>query len=707
MTLRRAGGCLALIAALVCAVAAQGGVQADKQYQAALHKEMVDGDLRAAIEEYRVISARPGVARELAATALVRMAECFDKLGDPQARAMYERVVRYYGDQPIAADVRQRLASTGSAAEAAIVDGTSADDRASRTVWSSPNVDIFGGGIVSRDGRLLTFTDWTTGDLVLHDLASGGDRRLTDTASFADMSSQRYAGDSRISPDGRYVAYSWLNGERYDLRVLDLRSEGAPQPRVVYDNADVSYVQPFDWSPDGTRLAVQLRRTDGTGQIALVTVSSGALTPLKSFPWRDGSTNMFFSPDGRLLGYDLPSEDAPGERDVSVLAVDGSRDVLVTPHRRNDEMVGWSPDGTRLLFASDRTGSIQLWTQSVVGLESQGAARLVPSEFRGQPKGVTTAGDLYYLATTYEASPFRTTGFNFEDGGATGAPADPGEEFYSINEVAYADWSPDGQSLALNRRDRAGNVGMLVSVLNLDGRPVRHVRPQLNRGGFFRWRRDGTSFITAGADLRNRSGLFSVDAETGAATALVLSAEGESHVMPELSPAGAVLYYRHVTPSAVRIVARTLATGVERELIRRSRRGPSESANVLAGLQLSPDGEWIVTTVVDPVTSLRALVGVAVSSGQSRELMAGTTGPLEVLMWAPDSRSVFVRRRGPGGTPDVLRIPTADGEPMKVEWTLGDGTRDFRVHPDGGRMVFVQNGAARHSEVRVLPGLAR
>jgi len=703
MTFPRAGWCLALVVALVYAVAAQdGGAQGDKQFQAALHKEMVDGDLRSAIEEYQKVITRPGVARELAAAALVRMAECYDKLGDPLAHATYERVVREFGDQEVATDARLRLASTARVAGGRSNDGPSTDNRASRAVWSGPKVGLFPGGVVSRDGRLFPYTDWSTGDLVLHDLTNGRDRRLTDTASFARAPDLRYAGDSRISPDGRFIAYGWLNGKRYDLRVLDLRSPGTPEPRILYENPDVSYIQPFDWSPDGTRLAVQVQRTDRTGQIGLVTVSTGTFTLLKSFPWRDGSTNMFFPPDGRLLGYDLPSEDAPGERDVSVLAADGSRDVLVAPHRRNDEMVGWSLDGRRMLFASDRTGSVQLWSQSIEGHETRGTASVVPSEFRGQSKGITSGGDLYYLTTTYEGSPFRTASVDFEEGHAVGTPADPGEEFYSINEVAYADWSPDGTLLALNRRDRAGNVGMLVSVVNLDGRPVRHVRPQLNRGGFLRWRRDGASFIIAGGDLRNRGGLFSVDAESGVATALVLSPDGETHVAPELSPDGEVLYYRHVTPSAVRIVARSLATGIERELVRRS-----ESPNVLAGLHISPDGQYVVTGVADPRTNLRALLLVAVSSGASRELVSSVAGPLDVLMWAPDGRSVFVRRRGADNAPEVLRILVADGEPMKVEWALGHDTRDFRVHPDGRRVVYVRNNAPRHSELRVLPGIAR
>jgi hypothetical protein len=36
----------------------------------------------------------------------------------------------------------------------------------------------------------------------------------------------------------------------------------------------------------------------------------------------------------------MPADDAPGERDVFTIAADGSRETLITSHRKNDELVG-------------------------------------------------------------------------------------------------------------------------------------------------------------------------------------------------------------------------------------------------------------------------------------------------------------------------------------------------------------------------------
>src|SRR6185437_5386638 len=102
-------------------------------------------------------------------------------------------------------------------------------------------------------------------------------------------------------------------------------------------------------------------RTDRTAQIGLISVRDGSLRVLKSVDWR-GAKRLLFSPDGKYLGYDLPESDGSQQRDIFVMAIDGSREIPAVIHRGQDTMMGWSPDGKRLLFASDRTGSMDLWS---------------------------------------------------------------------------------------------------------------------------------------------------------------------------------------------------------------------------------------------------------------------------------------------------------------------------------------------------------
>jgi hypothetical protein len=79
--------------------------------EAAIHREIVMGDLRTAIEEYRQIMNLAGIPRPIAARALYQSGQCFEKSGRrPQARLAYLRLTKEFNDQPAVATLaRDRL----------------------------------------------------------------------------------------------------------------------------------------------------------------------------------------------------------------------------------------------------------------------------------------------------------------------------------------------------------------------------------------------------------------------------------------------------------------------------------------------------------------------------------------------------------------------------------------------------------------------
>jgi outer membrane protein assembly factor BamD (BamD/ComL family) len=90
---------------------AQKDEQAEVLMQAAHQKQLVEGQLEEAIQIYkRIVQEHPG-NRVVAAKALLEMGQCYEKLGNTEARKAYERLVRDYGDQnEAAAQARARLA---------------------------------------------------------------------------------------------------------------------------------------------------------------------------------------------------------------------------------------------------------------------------------------------------------------------------------------------------------------------------------------------------------------------------------------------------------------------------------------------------------------------------------------------------------------------------------------------------------------------
>ena len=121
---------------------------------------------------------------------------------------------------------------------------------------------------------------------------------------------------------------------------------------MKFSVSDVRFLGVRDWSPDGKWLAVGLARTDGTSQVGIASVADGSFTVLKSTDWR-GADRIAFSNDSKYIAYDLPASDATDQRDVFVLALDGSRETPCVVYNADDLVVGWSPDGKHLLFSSD------------------------------------------------------------------------------------------------------------------------------------------------------------------------------------------------------------------------------------------------------------------------------------------------------------------------------------------------------------------
>jgi hypothetical protein len=88
------------------------GVAAEWQLEAAIHREMVLGDLKGAMEAYRGILASPAKSKAVAAKALFQLGQCQEKLGQRAAAfSSYQQVVTEYGDQLDTASLaRARLA---------------------------------------------------------------------------------------------------------------------------------------------------------------------------------------------------------------------------------------------------------------------------------------------------------------------------------------------------------------------------------------------------------------------------------------------------------------------------------------------------------------------------------------------------------------------------------------------------------------------
>lgn len=712
MTLRakRTSIILALLTTFTLLAAAQTG-PVRVALESAKKKELVDGDLNAAIQQYKAVVSKYPRERAVVADALIHMAECYQKLGDAESRKIYEHVLRDYADQKDAASIaRARLGRTATSDRAAAM--------LSRQVWTLPAPVVLYGR-VSHDGRYLPYSDWSRkGDLFLHDLVSGSNREIVNKRS-SGFEFAEFGG--AFSPDNTQLAFGWFNNNYYEVRVAGL-SDGSAS-RVLFSNPEVPVVSPEDWSPDGKWLAVQLQRKDKTAQIGLVAVQDGTLRPLKSVDWR-GSTKLFFSPDGKYLAYDLPATLNSDRRDVFVLAVDGSREIPAVEHPSDDVVMGWSPDGRYLLFTSNRTGSPGLWALAFVDGKPLGTPLQIKADVSGTSMSLTKNGTLLTLThhsnfTGVSRSDIQVAQFDFDKGQFLPTPRSAVQAFTGANN--FPAWSVDGRYLAFLSTRSVEKGNRVIVIQSQETGELRELRPGLNiysGGPGPRWSPDGLSLAIQGTDPKGRQGIFRIDTTTGEASPIALGTRmpaggGESLSGPLWAPDGRKIYYSRLSSGGqwTAIVENDLASGNEKEITRRSGRFPMLDLSPDGKYFAAPDGDWFAGAPVEPGRNRNwSILLIPVNGAEPRELMRGESHGAGVLMWAPDNRSVFIYSTKDKATRqlEVWRIALDGTERRKLAvdvsfiGPLGNSDQQLHPHPDGKRVAFAAAEPAKPAEVWAL-----
>jgi len=344
------------LAALLFAgsIRAQQPRQPEIDLQAAIRTQTVDGDLNAAIEQYEAIASNYGETnRAVAADALIRMADAYQKQGDAKAQETYERVVREFAAQAqYVAQARARLSALDVGAELGRTP-TEATGPARRLVE-----DLLGGlrtlHVPTRDGRHITRFNDTVGSFELVELESGSVRQLTKPG--LDLTPFAVAGN-KLSPDGTLIAamlvevpYTENHGE---LRVFRVNEDGPGKTLSRWEEPEIA-PRFFAWSPDQSQLWIYILSPEGASQIASVNVSDGSTEVLKTMSWHNTTQVPSLSPDGRFLVYH-DADDRNAEPDIFILATDGSQEVrLENPAADRNPM--FAPDGSGFVFLSNRNG---------------------------------------------------------------------------------------------------------------------------------------------------------------------------------------------------------------------------------------------------------------------------------------------------------------------------------------------------------------
>jgi Tol biopolymer transport system component len=237
-----------------------------------------------------------------------------------------------------------------------------------------------------------------------------------------------------FAPDGRRLAYS-VQSIVSSLRSVPVSSSGEPTGAPSALTEDTTYVKDVSFSPDGHTLAYsnitlgagrELWVADANGTHPRQVLATGFQRPIGWFGREANKLALFYR--------------RPEGLDVRTLTLDDGRERRVTSLWPDANDVRVSPDATRVVFNSKRSGTINLWMQAFAG---------------GEPRQLT----------------------------------------FDKESMGFARWSPDGRLLAFQmKRGDDDHLAIMPS----EGGPCTQLTFERGRSAPRSWSPDGDKILFAG-----------------------------------------------------------------------------------------------------------------------------------------------------------------------------------------------------------------
>jgi serine/threonine-protein kinase len=489
-----------------------------------------------------------------------------------------------------------------------------------------------------------------------------------------------------FSPDGEWVGFfsgGVLKKVRFD--------GGMPLTILtgLTDNAGAS------WGADGsivfaTREDPGLRRvsSDG-GDVTVLTVPDSLQGEVRHrFP--------HIMPDGRtvLFGVMSMQEDGSADQEIAVMPIAGGEHRIVTP--------GATPSYVEpgFLVYGEEGGSIMAQPFDAASGEVTGSRFRVTDggTWRGPGTGlleydIARTGTLIYLESGYSAEGRDELVLVDLDEGV--------EAVMQAGFMRHPRFSPDGRFIAYEAE--AATAAEADDVWLWDLQRANSIRVTFERDNSYPvWAPDGEEILYESDAGEDDDGIYRRRADGSGDPEQVEPMIGLT--VPYVSPDGRWILVSHFVDgdSDVSILPREDGEGL-RPLLDSEFREHSPA--------VSPDGRWIAY-VSDDSGEFEVYVEPFPDLGRRFKV---TTGGAVGPVWAPDGSKLYYRQLSPQGQ-SLVAVDVVAGERFDVgnrvellptaAFNQAFNARDFDVHPDGDRFVFVRPGgdgaAAQGGQLHVV-----
>jgi Tol biopolymer transport system component/DNA-binding winged helix-turn-helix (wHTH) protein len=431
----------------------------------------------------------------------------------------------------------------------------------------------------SPDSKWLAISEATSSrapvSLFLLSPESGEKRRITTTPTGANGD-----GNAVFSPDGKTMAFVRYGSGASDLYLVSLA--GAEPRRLTFDNATIMKLA---WTPDGREILF-LSNRNGSGFCSLWRIPASGGTPALLESAGTDLTSFAISRRSNRLAWSQTIADT----NVWQIELAGTT-TLRSPAKtlisstRQDVSPQFSPDGRKIVFASNRTGSWEIW---VCDSDGHNAAPLTSFNhlITGSPRWSPDGRQIVFDARVEDSADIYVV--NIEGGAPRRLTTEPSEDI-------VPSWSSDGQWIYFcsNRSGSPQIWKMPAKEPSGSGQAVQVTK----QGGFDNMESPDGQYLYY-ARLRGEAGIWRIPVAGGAETPVL------DHHQAGLTRQWAV------TPQGIWFVT---AEAAKRPLIEFYRFGAGRvtiAATLdnppppgFSGLTISPDGRRLLWTQMDQVNS--------------------------------------------------------------------------------------------------------
>ena len=262
------------------------------------------------------------------------------------------------------------------------------------------------------------------------------------------------------SPDGRKIVFVSSRDSLYvNHEIYVMEANGSNLIRLTYNSV---YDGDPDWSPDGTKIVFTSTRDDSEFEIYVMDVNDP--DPIR-LTWTVQSYAPSWSPDGSKIAFTSNTRSGGGG-EIYVMNADGSNPRNLTQNGADyfDAYPAWSPDGAQIAFSSssdrhrDRREGIY-----VMNADGSNPIRLTPTDPFSQPP----IQQIFSLVWSPDGTKIAfATARNINVMNADGSNLIQLTESDDI-DLFGIDWSPDGHKLVfVSARD--GDEDIYVSNVNIE-----------------------------------------------------------------------------------------------------------------------------------------------------------------------------------------------------------------------------------------------